>query len=341
MSFTGDARLCLNWQIACDNAPMVDGLRYSAATNAPSTVVKLMSMERPKIGVVGQGNLGRSLANNIEKRGFEVLRYSLEEPYSGARDLIRDCDIVFVCVPTPTTPQGFDDRSVVDALSIVGRGRIGVIKSTVLPGTTARMQKMFPDIIVVYSPEFMSAATADEDVDHPIMNIVGTPLNSTRHQVAVRIVCSVMPTSIYQKVCRSEEAELIKYAHNISGYIQVLTFNIMYDIARSYECDWAVIAEAVKADPLISSRYSQPFDKNGRGAGGACFLKDFSAFLRLYREQVDDHFGVEFLSAAERKNVSLLMQTKKDLDQVASVYGDSPALWSGGDWSPPSSGRVR
>lgn len=284
-----------------------------------------MSMERPKIGFVGQGNLGSNLANNFEKRGFQVLRYSLEKPYSGTRDLIRGCDIVFVCVPTPTTPQGFDDRSVVDALSIVGRGKIGIIKSTVLPGTTARMQKMFPDIVVVHSPEFMSVATANEDVDHPIMNIVGIPFDSGRHQVAARIACSVLPTSTFQKVCRSEEAELIKYAHNISGYIQVLTFNILYDIAGFYECDWAVIAEAVKADPLISSRYSEPFSKNGRGAGGACFLKDFSAFLRLYREQVDDHFGVEFLSAAERKNISLLMQTKKDLEQVASVYGDSVA----------------
>ena len=61
-----------------------------------------------KIGFVGQGYIGKNYADDFENRGFEVIRYALEKPYTKNKDRIKDCDIVFIAVPTPTTPRGFD-----------------------------------------------------------------------------------------------------------------------------------------------------------------------------------------------------------------------------------------
>src|ERR1700693_5239764 len=92
--------------------------------------------QRPVIGIVGQGVVGETYADNFERRGYTTICYALEEPYRGNKYRIKDADVVFVCVATPTTPKGFDSSNVEEALKLVGEGKIVVIKSTVLPGTT-------------------------------------------------------------------------------------------------------------------------------------------------------------------------------------------------------------
>ncbi len=60
------------------------------------------------VGMIGNGWVGRHVADEMEARGQPVCRYSLEEPYVKNKDLIKNCSVVFVAVPTPTTPSGFD-----------------------------------------------------------------------------------------------------------------------------------------------------------------------------------------------------------------------------------------
>lgn len=87
-----------------------------------------------KIGFIGQGWIGKNYSDDLEERGFDVTRYSLDPPFNTNRDAIKNCDIVFVAVPTPTTIDGFDDSIVESCLHLVGTGKIVVIKSTLLPG---------------------------------------------------------------------------------------------------------------------------------------------------------------------------------------------------------------
>jgi len=65
---------------------------------------------RPLIGFIGQGYIGKNYADDFERRGFRVVRYALENGYEKNRELIKRCDIVFVAVPTPTTPKGFSAK---------------------------------------------------------------------------------------------------------------------------------------------------------------------------------------------------------------------------------------
>src|SRR3989338_1490205 len=114
---------------------------------------------KPLIGFVGQGYVCKNYADDFENRGYSVVRYSLEEPYRGNKDLIKDCDVVFVAVPTPSTPKGFDASIVDGALKLIGKGKIAIIKSTVVPGTTRKLQARHSGITVLFCPEFLSVAT--------------------------------------------------------------------------------------------------------------------------------------------------------------------------------------
>ena len=120
----------------------------------------------------------------------------------------------------------------------------------------------------------------------------------------------------------STEAEIIKYAHNGSGYVQIIFFNLMYDLAQRLGAEWSVVEEALQQDPFISNRYARPIHKSGRGAGGHCFIKDFSALRGLYEKMIEDPAGIATLTALESKNINLLKASGKDLALLKGVYGD-------------------
>jgi UDPglucose 6-dehydrogenase len=283
-----------------------------------------MSSKKPLIGFIGQGWIGKAYADNFEERGFEVVRYALEKQYVKNKDKIKECDIVFIAVWTPTTPEGFDISVVKSVLPLIGEGKTAVIKSTILPGTTEMLQKQFPKITVLFGPEFLSIASHIHDAAHPFVNLVGMPVSDAKHYAAAEKVMKVLPKAPYSDICKSTEAEIFKYTHNASGYTQVILFNIMYDLAQKFGANWDVINRAVQHDPLIAKRYSNPVHKSGRGAGGGCFIKDVAALRRhLQVHMSKDTNAINVLSAMEAKNIELLLSTRKDLDLLQGVYGKS------------------
>ncbi len=279
---------------------------------------------KPLIGFIGQGYIGKNYADDFEKRGFKTVRYALEEPHISNKEKIAECDIVFIAVPTPTTPAGFDDSIVRKAIALVGKGKIAIVKSTVLPGTTKSFRKQYPDKIIFYSPEFLSEATAAQDAAHPFSNILGMSQDNEAHRKAAKRIHALLPKAPFVLTCDSTEAEFIKYAHNGSGYTQIIFFNLMYNLAEALGVNWSTIQPALLADPLISNRYAKPLHKSGRGAGGHCFIKDFAALRTLHKKHLPkDTHGHAVLRAAEQQNKHLLVKTKKDLDLLAGVYGKS------------------
>jgi hypothetical protein len=56
-----------------------------------------------------------------------------------------------------------------------------------------------------------------------------------------------------------------------------------------------------------------------------CFIKDIAALRELYARAVpEDEAGVALLRALECKNVSLLLDSEKDLELLRGVYGADP-----------------
>lgn len=277
--------------------------------------------KKPQIGFIGQGYVGKNYADNYEARGFEVIRYSKEKSYQANKDLISDCDIVFIAVPTPTTPEGFNSSIVREVMSLVPEGKIAVIKSTVLPGTTESIQRENPEIFVLHSPEFLSESTARQDVDNPVANIIGTSLRHERYLAKAEMVMRTLPEASTKIICSARESEFIKYAHNVFFYKKVVFINLLYDLAGKIGCDWQPVRRAMASHPWIGAMHLDPVHKGGRGAGGNCFIKDFAAFSRFYKEEMPDQLGSKILEAIEQKNIELLVSTAKSLDLLKEIYG--------------------
>jgi len=275
-----------------------------------------------KIGFIGQGFIGKNYADDFEARGFDVVRYSTEEPYVANKDRIAECDIVFIAVPTPTTPEGFDDSIVRKVLKLVGKGKTAVIKSTVIPGSMEAIAVENPEIFALNSPEFLREASAAYDAAHPERNIIGLPIDNAEYRAKAGEVMRVLAKAPYELICTSKEAEIIKYAGNCFLFTKVIFMNILHDLTTRAGGKWDVIADALVHDSRVGESHMQPVHDSGRGAGGHCFIKDFAAFANLYDALVGDKEGSAVLRAMEDKNIDLLVSTGKNLDLLKGVYGD-------------------
>lgn len=277
-------------------------------------------MSKIKIGFVGMGWVGGSYYENFKERGFDVVGYSKEKDYSDNKDKIKFCDIVFVTVPTPSTPQGFDDSILIDVLKLIGKDKIAVIKSTILPGTTEKLQAMYPDIYLFHSPEFLTEKTAKYDAANPARNIIGCTAKSFTRAQEVMNVLSLAP---YEAIVPAKEAELVKYAGNCWFYFKVVFINTVYDLSEKLGVDYDKLIDMMAADKRIGRSHLDASHQGGRGAGGHCFIKDMAAYSEMYNKFCQNDFdGNELLRMIQKKNIGLLTSTGKSLDLLKGVYGE-------------------
>jgi UDPglucose 6-dehydrogenase len=276
-------------------------------------------MKNYKIGWIGQGWIGKHYADDFESRGYDVVRYDISPKYRKNLKKIKTCDIVFVAVPTPSTPEGFDDSILINAISKTKAGQIVVIKSTIVVGTTDKIQKLFKDRVILHSPEFLTEKTAKYDASNPNRNVIGYPRGKKKY---CKAVLNVLPWAKNEYIIPAKEAELLKYAGNIWFYMKVLTINMIYDIARGNKIDYDIVKEAMKGDPRIGDTHLEVLHQGGRGAGGHCFIKDFEAFKEMYKNVEGFEEAENLLNRASDYNKKLLKSTKKDIKLAKGVYGD-------------------
>src|SRR3989344_3984840 len=116
---------------------------------------------RIKVGIIGLGMVGEPIKRWFEeyhkyRRGKELFCYDTD-PKKGYSDDVNKADIIFVAVPTPTSPGGSCNVSIVqNAVAAVNDGKIVVIKSTIPPGTVEDLQKRYPRKRFVFNPEFLT-----------------------------------------------------------------------------------------------------------------------------------------------------------------------------------------
>ena len=278
-------------------------------------------MKKYTIGFIGQGWVGRNCADDFENRGYPVVRYALEQPYVENKDRIKECDMVFIAVPTPTVDGKYDDSILRSVVKLVGKGKSVIIKSTVVPGATESIQRENPDIYVFHSPEFLVESTAAYDTAHPNRNLVGIPVVSDAYRTKAQEILDVLPAAPYAKVLPSRDTEFVKYAGNCFLLTKVVFMNILYDLVTRSGGDWESVREAFIHDPRVGASHTNPVHSGGRGAGGDCFIKDFKAFQEVYRREVNDPIGDVVLEAISDKNLQLLVDSGKDIKLVTGVHG--------------------
>ena len=272
------------------------------------------------IGFIGQGFIGKNYANDFENRGYSVIRYAKEEPYIDNQERIKECDIVFIAVPTPTTPNGFNYDILSDVIAHCGENKSVVIKSTIMPGTCAMLQAKYPNHFIFHSPEFLTEKNAAYDASHPTRNIIGYSIENEEFRRRAEEILSTLPEAALSMICNDKEAETIKYASNCFLYLKVIYANILHDLADIEGSDYEKIRAGVAADPRIGDSHFS-INHGGRGAGGNCFIKDFSAFIGYAEKLIGASARLDFLKKAEEINIDLLLNSEKDLNLLEGVYG--------------------
>ncbi len=282
---------------------------------------------RHLFGFIGQGFIGKNMADDFERRWYDIFRYSKRLDTPENRQKLSECDIVFISVPTPTTPEWFNYDILREVVRLVWIGKTAVIKSTMMPGTCEKIQALYPDRFVFHSPEFLAEKTAAYDVAHPTRNIVGYPLDKAEYRTRAQEIIDALPSAPVNIICTSREAEFIKYGSNSFLALKVIYANILYDLAQNAGSDWSVIKNGIGSDPRIGESHldvihaSWVDEYKGRWAGGHCFIKDFAGLVEYIKSVGLDPLGASFLSAAEEKNIDLLTKSHKDIDLLTGVYG--------------------
>lgn len=189
-------------------------------------------------------------------------------------------DLCFVCVPTPTDKAGQDLEAVTDALnhlrgmSTEGYKGVVVIKSTVLPGTTAWLQEQFPDLRLVHYPEFLCEKTAVNDFANQKTILLSGKIENTRVARIYADLCLNIERAQYSEVFA--DTEWAKYIHNCILPVKLSFLNEVYDLIGNDRC----FNEAVEMATWfgnVGGHSMVPGPDGQRGWGGACFTKDTKA----------------------------------------------------------------
>jgi len=238
---------------------------------------------------------GRSpiVEHGIQELMSEVVASGRVQVTSDTMEAIRRTDLSFVCVGTPSSPNGSQDLAAISrvateigrALRATGRHHTIVLRSTAQPGTVEEVFRPLleehsdrisdGDFAVCFQPEFLREGTSISDYDNPPITVVGArePAAAERvREVFGHLACDFAVTSI-------GVAELMKYACNAFHAVKVTFANEFGRISQSVGVDARQVMELVCKDTRlnISKAYMRP----GFAFGGSCLPKDLRALNYL------------------------------------------------------------
>ena len=235
------------------------------------------------IGIIGQGFVGNAIYQKFKKY-FDVKTYDLDKSKCNSTfSNVASCKIVFVCLPTPMNKQGECDTSIVEneikKLANFTSVEIIVIKSTVSPGTTQKLNDKYPNVNIVFNPEFLTERNAVEDFNNQNRVILGGPRPATTK--LKQIYSKVFPKAHIIKTGPTH-AELVKYFTNCFLATKVSFANEMYQLVTALDHDYDKVVEYATMDPRLGkSHWAVPGPDGDFGYGGHCFPKDLSAIIHL------------------------------------------------------------
>lgn len=228
-----------------------------------------------KIGIVGWGVVGQATGKGFSQAHDVVWHDPYKSGGLSLDELVERSEFIFICVPTPMfSDYSGTDLSIVEevvgkvAPKIADTDKVLIIKSTVIPGTTARFAAEYPKVHFAFNPEFLTEKNPDYDFLHPDRTLIGAEMT-----VAGRI--KALYEKIYPKDAKyflsdSTTCELAKYASNAILSAKIILANEVYNIAQALKVDYDQVREMVQADPRIGGHLKVPGPDGDLGFGGKC-----------------------------------------------------------------------
>jgi len=246
--------------------------------------------ERTKVDLINEGR-----SPIIEKDLGEIISEQVKAGRLRAstvvEDAVRHTDIVFVCVGTPSQPNGgIDLRYVKRVCEQIGNtlathpgAPIIVMRSTMLPGTMRDVvipllekhsgKKAGEEFGLCINPEFLREGTAVHDYFHPPKTVIGE-VNKASGDLLASLYAKLPAPLIRTNI---ETAEMVKYADNCWHAVKVGFANEIGSLAKALDVDAHKVMEIFCQDQKLN--LSPYYLKPGFAFGGSCLPKDLRALL--------------------------------------------------------------
>jgi GDP-mannose 6-dehydrogenase len=236
----------------------------------------------------------------IEARMSELVeeghRSGMLHATTDAAEAVRNSEISFVCVGTPSLRSGKLDLGYVErvvheigiALQKKNSYHVIVLRSTVLPGTTESLviptlekasgRRAGVDFAVCYNPEFMREGTAVADFLQPPYTVLGA--QEPKHLILARQLYSTISSPVFETSIAV--AEMVKYVCNAFHAVKIGFANEVGSLCKSLGVDAEAVTKIYTADTKlnISPAYLSP----GFAFGGSCLPKDLRALGHRAKE---------------------------------------------------------
>ena len=273
-----------------------------------------------KIGIVGNGYVGGAIAHgfsptstgNCEVKVYDKLT---ERSLNTLDETVNESDFVFVSVPTPMTKNGSINLKFINEVFkeindvIINSNTIFILKSTVVPGTTQKIQEKYPNLNIIFNPEFLTERSARLDFINQTRVILGGNKIYTA-QVAELFnerfkYCHIIQTDF-------KTAEMIKYFSNIFFTVKVSFANEMKQVCDKIGADWETALEGFVADGRVGDSHLNVPGPDGKlGFGGSCFPKDINSFMSFAKS-----IGVDVNTIKGAWKTNLKVRPEKDWEDL-------------------------
>ena len=252
-----------------------------------------------KIGIIGNGFVGSSVAHGFSSNTGcdveDVKIYDKENSKSThtLSEVVNDSEYIFLSVPTPMNEDGSISLDIVyDVFEDINRvidykkdiQPIILLRSTVTPGTTTKIQSNYPKMNIVFNPEFLTERSAKLDFINQSRIVLGGSWGNTTkvkylYQWRFGNYIPVIKTDF-------QTAEMIKYMCNCFFATKVSYMNEMKKLSDKIGANWEDCIEGFSLDGRIGhSHLSVPGPDGKFGFGGSCFPKDVQAMIYFMEEQ--------------------------------------------------------
>ena len=242
------------------------------------------------IGIVGLGFVGGAIRDVFRKQGYDTKGYDLYKE-SDAIDAVLQCDLMFLCLPTTYSVQRkeYNKEALTSSCALLAEhGYAGpiLIKCTVEPGTTEALSAQFPNLKLVHNPEFLTAATAQDDFANQTHIVLGTCSRATDADMA-------LVSSFYQAAfppaeisrCLCTESETMKIFANSFYSVKIQFFNEMHALCEKTGIDYNTVRDMIVKNGWVNPMHTNVPGPDGQlSYGGLCFPKDTNALLQKMRQ---------------------------------------------------------
>lgn len=227
---------------------------------------------------------------------------------------VKECDIIFVGVNTPTKMFGkgagrasdlqYWEATAREIKRFANGDKIIVEKSTLPVRTAAAMEAILNDhaeyeFTVLSNPEFLAEGTAIRDLIEPDRVLIGGPQTESGFAAINEVVDIYAAWVAREKILTTNvwSAELTKLAANAFLAQRVSSINAIAGLCEATGADVDEVAKVVGAD----SRIGPKFLKAGPGFGGSCFKKDVLNLVYLC-ESFGLHTAAEYWMGVIKMN---------------------------------------